>query len=72
MRYEIYLTQRAEKELSKLNPRLRKRIFNALVVLRDYGFIQRLNIKKLKGLEIITGLELASTASYSGWRSLAK
>ena len=46
MRYEIYLTRRAKKEL---DPQSRKRALGALVTLRDYGFTARLDIKKLRG-----------------------
>jgi len=49
MRYEIYLTRRAKKELDKLNPRTRERILKTLMTLRDYGFTPRLDIKKLRG-----------------------
>jgi len=48
-RYEVYLTRKALKELNNLNPQLRDRILKALVILRDYGFTSRLDIKKLRG-----------------------
>ncbi|BEP17750.1 type II toxin-antitoxin system RelE/ParE family toxin [Pyrofollis japonicus] len=49
MRYEVHLTRKAKKQLDNLDPQVRKRILEALLVLRDYGFTQRLDIKKLKG-----------------------
>ncbi len=48
-KHEVYLTRKARKELEKLDPRTRERILNALIMLRDYGFTQRLDIKKLRG-----------------------
>ncbi len=50
-RYEIYITRRAAKELSKLAPETRSRILKALAMLRSYGFTGRLDIKKLRGYE---------------------
>ncbi len=49
MRYEVYLTRKAWKDLDELDPQTRKRIIDALVTLRDYGFTPRLDIKKLRG-----------------------
>lgn len=49
MRYEVYLTRKAMKELDDIEPPSRKRILDALTMLRDYGFSGRLDIKKLKG-----------------------
>ena len=49
MRYEIYLTRKARKDLDKLDPQTRRRVIDALITLRDYGFTPRLDIKKLKG-----------------------
>ncbi len=48
-RYNIYLTRKALKELNKLDPHSRDKVLEALIVLRDYGFTSRLNIKKLRG-----------------------
>ncbi len=49
MRYEVYLTRKAMKELDDIEPPSRKRILDALTMLRDHGFSGRLDIKKLKG-----------------------
>lgn len=49
MRYEVYLTRKAWKDLDELDPQTKKRIIDALVTLRDYGFTPRLDIKKLRG-----------------------
>ena len=49
MRYEIYFTRKAKKDLDKLDSRTKRRTINALVTLRNYGFMQRLDIKKLRG-----------------------
>jgi mRNA interferase RelE/StbE len=48
-RYEFYLTDKALKELNKLESKVRERILEALITLRDYGFTRRLDIKKLRG-----------------------
>ena len=48
-RYNVYITGKALKELNKLDPHSRNRILEALIVLRDYGFTGRLDIKKLRG-----------------------
>ncbi len=48
-RYEVNLTRKALKELNKLDPSLRNMILEALIILRDYGFTSRLDIKKLRG-----------------------
>ncbi len=71
MKHEVHLTRKARKELEKLDPRTRERILNALIMLRDYGFTQRLDIKKLRGYKIgtTTGLGSVDTASYSSWRN---
>jgi len=46
MRYEIYLTRKAKKELDRLDPQTQERILEALITLRNYGFTARLdNIK---------------------------
>jgi len=49
MRYEIYLTRKAKKDLDELDPKIRRRVLEALTMLRDYGFTPRLDIKKLRG-----------------------
>ena len=51
MRYKIYLTGKARKKLDSLNQKSRRMILDTLSFLRDYGFSQRLDIKKLKGFE---------------------
>ena len=48
-RYDVSITRKALKELNKLDPYSRNRILEALVILRDYGFTSRLDIKKLRG-----------------------
>ena len=48
-RYNIYFTRKALEQLNKLDEKDRKRLLEALVVLRDYGFTVRLDIKKLRG-----------------------
>ena len=45
-RYDVNITRKALKELNKLDPRSRDRVLEALLVLRDYGFTSRLDIKK--------------------------
>lgn len=49
MRFEVYFTKKAMRQLDDLNPQARKRLLNDLVMLRDYGFTPRLDIKKLRG-----------------------
>jgi len=49
MRYEVYFTRRAKKELDELELETRRRILDKLIILRDYGFTARLDIKKLRG-----------------------
>jgi len=51
MRYKIYLTGKAWKKLDSLNQKSRRMILDTLSFLRDYGFSQRLDIKKLKGFK---------------------
>ena len=51
MRYKIYLTGKARKKLDSLNQKSRRMILDTLSFLRDYGFSQRLDIKKLKGFK---------------------
>lgn len=51
MRFEVYFTRKVIRQLNDLNPQTRKRILSDLVVLRDYGFTPRLDIKKLRGYE---------------------
>jgi len=51
MRYKIYLTDKARKKLDSLNQKSRRMILDTLSFLRDYGFSQRLDIKKLKGFK---------------------
>ncbi len=48
-RYDVNITRKALKELYKLDPYSRNRILEALIILRDYGFTSRLDIKKLRG-----------------------
>ena len=48
-RYNVNITRKALKELNKLDPYTRNRILEALIILRDYGFTSRLDIKKLRG-----------------------
>jgi len=48
-RYDVNITRKALKELNKLDLHSRDRILEALIVLRDYGFTSRLDIKKLRG-----------------------
>ncbi len=48
-RYSINLTKKALKQLSELDEPLKGRILDALVILQDYGFSGRLDIKKLRG-----------------------
>ena len=48
-RYTINLTKKALKQLKELDGPIRNRILEALVMLRDYGFTGRLDIKKLRG-----------------------
>lgn len=47
--YEILLERRAIKQLEKINENIKRRILNVLRGLRDRGFSQTLDIKKLKG-----------------------
>ncbi len=49
MKYEVYLTRKAGKDLDDLDPQTRRRVLDALLMLRDYGFTPRLDIKKLRG-----------------------
>lgn len=55
MRYEIFLTRKAKKKLDSLEPRLKDRILKELIMLKDYGFSSKLNIKKLKGYKTTIG-----------------
>ncbi len=48
-RYDVNITRKALKELNKLDPRSRNKILEALIILRDYGFTSKLDIKKLRG-----------------------
>ena len=48
-RYNVSLTKKALKQLNELNEPFKSRILEALVILRDYGFSGRLDIKKLRG-----------------------
>ncbi len=43
------LLEKLKKELDSLKPELKDRILKELIILRDYGFSSKLNIKKLKG-----------------------
>ena len=49
MRYEVYLTRKAKKDLDELDPKNRRRVLEALTMLRDYGFTPRLDVEKLRG-----------------------
>ena len=60
-RYDVNITRKALKELYKLDPYSRNRILEALIILRDYGFTNRLDIKKLRAIKVITGLERENT-----------
>ena len=46
MRYEIFLTRKAGRELDELEPQLRDGVLKGLVALRDCGFTSKLDIKK--------------------------
>ena len=48
-RYNVNLTKKALKQLRELDEPIKSRILEALVILRDYGFSRRLDIKKLRG-----------------------
>ncbi len=48
-RYDVNITRKALKELNKLDSRSRNKILEALIILRDYGFTSKLDIKKLRG-----------------------
>ncbi len=48
-RYRVSLTKKALKQLEELDEQARRRILEALVTLRDYGFTRRLDIRKLRG-----------------------
>ncbi len=48
-RYSINLTKKALKQLSELDEPLKVRVREARVILQDYGFSGRLDIKKLRG-----------------------
>jgi len=48
-RYDINITRKTLKQLNDLNESTRNRILEALIILQDYGFSKRLDIKKLKG-----------------------
>ena len=48
-RYSVSLTKKALKQLNGLDEHARRRILEALVALRDYGFTERLDIRKLRG-----------------------
>ena len=50
-RYDVSIERKALKELNELDPYLRDRVLKALIVLRDYGFTSRLDIKKLRGYQ---------------------
>ncbi|MFH0849077.1 MAG: type II toxin-antitoxin system RelE/ParE family toxin [archaeon] len=50
-RYEVLLEKKALKALDALDSIAKRRIFDALYMLRDYGFTPRLDIKKLLGYE---------------------
>ena len=49
MKYEIYLTRKAKKQLDRLDPETRRKVLEALTMLRDYGFTPRLDVEKLRG-----------------------
>ena len=48
-RYDVNITRKALRELNKLDSDSRSKVLEALVILRDYGFTSRLDIKKLRG-----------------------
>ena len=48
-RYSVSLTKKALKQLEEIDEQARRRILEALVTLRDYGFTGRLDIGKLRG-----------------------
>jgi len=60
-RYDVNITRKALKELNKLDSHSRNRILEALIVLRDYGFTSRLDIKSYVAIKIITELEWGNT-----------
>ncbi len=48
-RYDVNITRKALKELNSLNIYFRNKLLESLLLLRDYGFTSRLDIKKLQG-----------------------
>jgi len=48
-RYDVNITRKALRELNKLDSDSRSKVLEALIILRDYGFTSRLDIKKLRG-----------------------
>jgi len=65
MRYDVYFTRRAKKELDELEPETRRRILDKLIILRDYGFTVRLISRSLGDIKTIIDLELVTTVFYS-------
>jgi len=48
-RYDVNITRKALRELNKLDSDSRSKVLEVLIILRDYGFTSRLDIKKLRG-----------------------
>ena len=73
-KYVVLLEKRASKNIDKLSSVDRKRVNEDLFTLRDKGFSQELDIKKLQGYrnhykdtETTTGYASANTGYYSSW-----
>jgi mRNA interferase RelE/StbE len=49
LKYVVLLEKKASKDIDKLNSADRERVTEALFTLRDKGFSQELDIKKLQG-----------------------
>ena len=47
--FRIFIEKKAKKELERLDEKTRRRVLDALIVLRDEGFSRRIDIRKLKG-----------------------
>ncbi len=65
--FRIFIEKKAKKELERLDKKTRQRILKALIVLRDEGFSQRIDIKKLKGIKNHYRLRVATSEYYSSW-----
>jgi len=48
-RYKVFLEKKAQRQLEKLDEKMRLRIVEALRLLGDRGFSARLDLKKLRG-----------------------